>query len=299
LNLAVDLLPHHKLGLPLKNPVMVASGFGGYGGILAKIGDLSRLGAIVTNPISLRPWPGTPQPRLKEVPAGFLLRTGNQNPGLRHVMRQYAKAWANARTPLIVRICGADASEYAALAGRLENVEGVAGFEVAFPPLNMGRERVDAGLEAIRAASEATILPVLALLPLLMPLDLPQMCVAAGADALTIAAPGQGMLVGPTERTPFRGEVFGAGMLPLTLHTLWCVAQRVQVPLIGRGSIHAVDDVLAYLMAGAQAAQVGSALLRQPGAVWDILDGLERWMLREGIEDIAALVGKALPPSNS
>ena len=295
MNCAVELASQHKTGLALKNPLMIASGFGGYGLELSRMYDISRLGAIVTAPVSLHPWPGSSQPRLKEVAAGYLLHTGDQNPGLRQVLRQYAKAWASWDTAVIVRLAGASADEYATLAARLENVEGVAGLELKLTQAGKGQEEIAAAQELLRAVRQATALPLLAVLPLPVAGGLPEAAVEAGADALVVAAPTQGTLLITQERAPFTGELYGAGLLPLSLHELHRIAQRVSAPLIGRGGIHSADDALAYLLAGASAVQVDSAILRQPTAPWDIREELERWMLAQGIADIAELIGGALP----
>src|SRR5688572_32661279 len=87
----IELAPQHKTGLPLTSPVMLASGCCGYGEVYGPLLNLAAFGAIVTQPITLRPRRSTVQRRLAETVSGFLLDTGQQNPGVRKILQQYTK----------------------------------------------------------------------------------------------------------------------------------------------------------------------------------------------------------------
>ena len=299
MDLSVELAPGQKLGLALRNPIIIASGFGGYSTELAKAGDLSRLGALVTGPVSRRAWPGSAQPRLREVPGGYLAHTGKQNPGLRSILRDHARAWANLGLPIIVRLAGADGYDQAAIASRLESVAGVAAFEMSIPAPEGDAGRLAMGLEALEAVRQATLLPLIVSLPFPVPAGLPEQCAEAGADALCVTSPPGGIAVQPDGRGVFQGQLFGPTALPMILREVARVAAGSELPLIGRGGIHTVEDALAYLRMGARAVQIDSAIFRQPAAPWDILAGLERWMEQEGARDIAEIIGSALRRSAS
>ncbi|NLS76506.1 MAG: hypothetical protein GXY76_04505 [Chloroflexi bacterium] len=298
MDLSVELAPSQKLGLPLRNPIMIASGFGGYSVELAKAGDLSRLGALVTGPVSRRAWPGAAQPRLREVPGGYLARTGKQNPGLRSVLRDHARAWANLGLPIIVRLAGADGYEQASVAARLESVAGVAGFEMSIAGSEDDEERLALGLEAVEAVREATVLPLIVSLPFPVAASLPRQCAEAGADALCLTSSLLGTAPSSEGRAAWQGQFFGPAVLPLVLREFERVAASSDLPLIGRGGIHTSEDALAFLRMGAQAVQIDSAVLRQPTAPWDILAGLEQWMAQEGARGIAEVIGSARRQGN-
>lgn len=274
----IDLAPQRKSGLLLKNPVMIASGFGGYGIEMSKLGDLARLGALVTNPLSAHPWPGTPQPRLWETAGGFLLRTGNSNPGLGHVLRHEAKEWPGWDMPVIVRLAAADLGGYARLAARLEGVEGVAGLEIRLPVDGDQTEGLSESIDVVAAVREATLLPLLVMLPLPAPPYLPEVCLEAGADALVVAAPTTGALWDSEAKTFYSGDWYGLGAMPQVLHEVRQIATQVRAPLIARGGIQSAEEAIACLRAGAKAVQVDSVILRQPTMPWQIANDLEDWL---------------------
>lgn len=287
MNLSVHLAPHHKCGLDLLNPIMIASGFGGYGVELARIGDLGRLGALITNPLSLRPWPGTRQPRLREVPAGFLLQVGWQNPGLRHVLRHDAASWAHWGVPIIVHICGGDAAEHARLAARVEVVPGVAGLALS-PTPGIARDEVESALlEATSQVRAAATMPLLVELPFMANVLLARRCVELGADALVVSAPPLGWLPDMASGVVYQGQLFSPALLPLCLRQLG-LATELDVPLIARGGVHTLDDILACLAAGARAVLLDSVILRQPAAPWELLAALEVWLQARGLDSLAA-----------
>lgn len=269
MNSEIELVNGQKVGLTLRNPIMVASGYGGYGTELARWGDLSLLGGAITGPVSPRPWPGADQPRLCEVAGGYLLHTGNQNPGVRRVLRDHAKTWAASGATVIVRVCGSCVEDYAAVVARLEGVEGVSGFELDVTSPDATDDDLGASLDVIRAVREATILPVLAVVPLFGPRDLPIWCIEEGADALVVASPSRGQCAVGAEL--LRGQLFAPALRPLVEYRVAQVAEQVEASVVARGGIHSARDVLAYLSAGARAVQVDSAIVRDPTVPWRIL----------------------------
>src|SRR2546427_11378172 len=126
-NLSVDVLPCHKRGLALSNPVMPASGTFGNGLEYAKIFDIQRLGAIVSKAITLRPRQGNAQPRIVETAGGMLNSIGLQNIGIEAILRDVAPVWSTWRGPVIANIAGESIPNYAELARRLDGGAGVGG----------------------------------------------------------------------------------------------------------------------------------------------------------------------------
>jgi dihydroorotate dehydrogenase (NAD+) catalytic subunit len=305
LKLSVELAPHSQRGLLLKNPVMTASGTVEYGIEYAKMVDIQRLGAIVCKGTTLAPRPGNPQPRLAETASGLLNSVGLQNIGIDALIKEKAPTWAAWSVPVIVNIAGKSAEEYAEIARRLEGVAGVSSIEVNIGCPNVVQGGMEFGqspetaAEVTRAVKSQTSLPVIVkLTPNVTDIvPIAQAVAGAGADALSLINTVVGMAIDITQRRPFLGGVSGGlsgpAIKPIALYMVWRVSQAVEVPIIGCGGIGCADDALEFIMAGANAVQTGTANLVAPNAPLEVLEGIERFMDREGIKDIAELVGTA------
>jgi dihydroorotate dehydrogenase (NAD+) catalytic subunit len=285
LDLSVDLISRGKIGLSLKNPLLVASEFAGYGAELARLGDVGLLGGIVTAPVGRRPWPGAQQPRVSDVPAGLLLHTGDQNPGVRAVLRHHAGAWADLRAAVIVRVVGASPDACASVVRNMEGASGVSGFHFYTGPRGAPMSDIEAQIDVVAAMREQTILPLLVALPLGVSVEQAGWFIEEGADALVLCAPPMGA------DAARRGGLHGPALLPLVLAELGRLAGQVNVPLVARGGVQTCDDLVACLRAGAGAVQIGSAIARNPNAPWTILRELEEWAQGAGIESIGKVVG--------
>jgi dihydroorotate dehydrogenase (NAD+) catalytic subunit len=107
----------------------------------------------------------------------------------------------------------------------------------------------------------------------------------------------KGMAIDVTKRRPFLGSITGGlsgpAIKPVALFMVYKVAEVVNIPVIGCGGIACAHDALEFIMAGASAVQVGTASFADPHAALDILEGIERFMEKEGVKDIAELIGVA------
>lgn len=308
MNLAVELAPHNKRGLQLKNPVMTASGTAGYGMEYAELVDIESLGAIVSKAITLKPRSGNPQIRLAETASGLLNSIGLQNVGVDTLIKEKAPIWSTWGVPVIVNIAGESIAEYGELAGKLEGVAGVSGIEinVSCPNVTMGGMEFGKSPEIAAAVTEAvksrTTLPVMVkLTPNVTDItEIARAVVEAGADAISLINTLTGMAIDVSNRKPFLGSVTGGlsgpAIKPIALYMVYQVAQAVDVPIIGCGGIASADDALEFIMAGASAVQMGTATMVNPNAPLEVVDGLEHFMQSEGINDIAELIGAARLP---
>ena len=308
MNLSVELAPHNKRGLQLKNPVMTASGTAGYGMEYAELVDIERLGAIVSKAITLKPRSGNPQIRLAETASGLLNSIGLQNVGVDTLIKEKAPIWSTWGVPVIVNIAGESIAEYGELAGKLEGVAGVSGIEinVSCPNVAMGGMEFGKSPEIAAAVTEAvksrTTLPVMVkLTPNVTDItEIARAVVEAGADAISLINTLTGMAIDVSNRKPFLGSVTGGlsgpAIKPIALYMVYQVAQAVDVPIIGCGGIACTDDALEFIMAGASAVQMGTATMVNPNAPLEIVEGMERFMQGEGINDIAELIGAARLP---
>lgn len=308
MNLCVQLAPSNRRGLLLTNPVMTAAGTVGYGTDYARLVDIEKLGAIVTKGTTLSPRFGNPQPRLFETASGILNSIGLENIGIDAVVREKAPIWATWRVPVIVNIAGESIADYAELARKLEGVAGISGIEVNISCPNVARGGMEFGkspetaAEVTRAVKSQTALPtIVKLTPNVADIASIARAVAdAGADAISLINTVAGMAIDISKRKPFLGGITGGlsgpTIKPIALYMVYQVSQAVAVPIIGCGGISSTDDALEFIMAGASAVQIGTAIMINPKAPIEIVQGIERFMEREGVADIAQLVGAAKAP---
>lgn len=283
---------------------MTASGTFAYG-LDWPFFDVNELGAIVTKSTTLRPRSGNPQRRTAETPAGMLNSIGLQNPGVTEVIERYAPVWARWSVPVIVSVLGAIPDEYAAVAERLDGVEGVAGIEVNISSPNAQRGGMEFGQDPEAAATvtdavvKATTLPVIVkLTPNVTDIvSVARAVVDAGAAALCLINTLQAMAIEAPSGRPVIGATFaglsGPAIKPVGLRMVYQVARAVDVPVIGCGGIATATDALEYIEAGAWAVQVGTATFANPYAPLEVLRGLEATLAARGVGSLADVRGLA------
>ncbi|MAH39635.1 MAG: dihydroorotate dehydrogenase B catalytic subunit [Dehalococcoidales bacterium] len=305
MKLSVQLVSQNRCGLLLANPVMTASGTFGYGTEYSHLFDIGRLGAIVTKGTTLFPRDGNAQPRLAETAGGLLNSIGLQNIGASALIKEKAPIWANWRLPIIVNIAGETTRDYAKLASVLDGVVGISGLEVNISCPNIKAGGVEFGAEPKSAARITAAVRDATSLPLLVKLtpntgDIVGVAMAvadAGADGLSLINTLKGMAIDITRRRPLLGSVTGGlsgpAIKPVALAMVYEVAGSVDLPIVGCGGITCASDAIEFIMAGASAVQVGTASFANPRAPLDVLEGIEKFMEKEGIKDIAELIGAA------
>jgi len=303
MNLSVQLAPKHKKGLTLANPVMTASGTFGWGTEYQHLFDIQRLGAIVCKGTTLKPREGNPQPRIAETPCGVLNSIGLQNIGVEAVLKEKAPVWAGWRVPVIVNIVGIRIEDYARLASMLDGVAGISGLEVNIGCPNIEAGGVEFGTRPEPAAEVTAAVKAATSLPIMVKLtpktgDIAEVAKAvenAGADAVSLINTPRGMVIDIAKRKPLLGNKYGGlsgpAIRPIALHMVYSVAGAVEIPVVGMGGIATASDALQFIMAGASAVEVGTANFTNPGAPLDILEGIEQFMKKEGVEDINELIG--------
>ncbi len=304
-NFAVQLAPEHPRGLLLANPVMTASGTFGYGTEYGHLFDVQRLGAIICKGTTLKPREGNAQPRLAETASGLLNSIGLENIGVNALIKEKAPIWAKWHLPVIVNIAGETVDDYARLASQLDGVAGVSGLEVniSCPNVKAGGAEFganpDSAAEVTKAVRQATTLPILVKLTP-NTTDITKVAVAvaeAGADAISLINTLKGMAIDITGRRPLLGNITGGlsgpAIKPVALYMVYAVAGAIDIPIVGCGGITTAGDALEFIMAGASAIQVGTAGFINPRAPLDVLEGIEQFMVKEGIKDIKEIIGVA------
>lgn len=248
-----------KRDLTLTQPWTNAAGMLGFSDEARRLVDLARLGAFITNPVSLQPRSPASGPRLVGFPGGFLLHTGHPNPGLSEVIRRHRRRWAELPCPVIVHLLLRTPEEAAQMAERLEPIEGVAALELGLE--TMAPEHVAATVDMASASQR----PILVRLPLGSSWEAAQAAALAGAAAITLGPP-RGALPAPTGGI-LRGRLYGPALFPLALQAVSLLARQVDCPVIGSGGLYSSEALQAMLAAGAAAVQLDTVLWTEPETV--------------------------------
>ena len=305
MDLSIQLAPRHPKGLVLANPVMTASGTFGYGTEYSELIDIQRLGAVVCKGTTLLPREGNPQPRLVETSHGLLNSVGLENIGVDAVVKDKAPIWASWRVPVIVNIAGESVSEYVEVATRLEGVAGVSGVELNISCPNVAFGALEYGANPHLAAEVTAAVKAVTSLPLIVKLspnvtdvvEIALVVEGSGADAVCLINTVKGLAIDINEdRNYFRaisGGLSGPAIKPIALRMVYDVAKAVQIPVIGCGGISCASDALEFVVVGASAVQVGTATLTNPRAALDIREGIEHFMMEQGLQNLTELVGIA------
>ncbi len=282
-------------GLRLANPVGLASGTAGFGFELAELIDLDSIGAVYTKGTTRLPRAGNAPPRVAETTGGMLNSIGLQNPGVDHVAREYAPRFTQWRCAVIVNVAGASVDEYVDCVRILDRADGVAGYElnISCPNiahgLDLGRDPQGAArvTAAVRAVTERCV--VVKLSPNVTDIAVVAGAVeSAGADAVSAVNTFIGMKIHRHARRPVlpragTGGLSGPAIKPLALAAVAAVRAAVRIPVIGVGGISDTGDAVDFLIAGADAVQVGTATFADPATASDIVDGLADYLAQAGL----------------
>ena len=289
-------------GVELKNPVMTASGTFGSGAEYSEFVDLNRLGAVVTKGVANVPWPGNPTPRIAEVYGGMLNAIGLQNPGIDVFAKRDIPFLKQYDTKIIVNVCGKTTEDY------IEVVERLADEPVDLLEINISCPNVKEGGIAFGQdpkAVEAITREVKkhAKQPVIMKLspnvtDITVMAKAAeagGADVLSLINTLTGMKIDINRRAfaiaNKTGGMSGPAVKPVAVRMVYQVANAVKIPVIGMGGIMTAEDALEFILAGATAVSIGTANFINPDTTIRVIEGIEAYMKKYGVEDIHELIG--------
>jgi dihydroorotate dehydrogenase (NAD+) catalytic subunit len=242
-----------KRDLFISTPLMNAAGTLGFAPDPRGPLDLDRLGAFVTNPVSVTSRKPARGERYIPFPGGFLLHTGYPNPGLSSLIRKCAPRWERSPLPVVVHLLAQDPDGLAAMVERLEGVGAVMAVEVGLPPGS------DPDLASQMAHAALGELPVILRLPFENSEELALAVVETGVSAISISPP-RGTLVGVNERH-ISGRIYGAAIFPQALAAVQRLA-GIGIPLIGSGGVYRSGDITAMLSAGAMAVQLDTVLWR-------------------------------------
>jgi dihydroorotate dehydrogenase (NAD+) catalytic subunit len=290
-------------GIPLRNPVIAASGTFGYGIEFATILDLGKLGALVTKGLSREPIAGNPSPRLWHTAAGMLNSVGLQNVGVAAFIRDKLPKLRQFSVPVIANVFGYAEDDYLEVVRALENAAGIAAYELNVSCPNTAHGGIFFSSDPKSLASLVAKVRALAKRPLIVKLSpnvaaiqpFAQAAEEAGADAVSLVNTFISLAIDVETRRSRIGAGFGGlsgpAIKPIALRMVYEAAQAVKIPVIGLGGIASGEDAAEFLIAGARAVEVGTANFVDPKAPQRIARELERLLRRLGLGNVNELVG--------
>jgi dihydroorotate dehydrogenase (NAD+) catalytic subunit len=291
----------------LKNPVLTASGTCGYGAEYAPYMDLSQLGGFITKSVTVHPRRGNPPQRIVETPGGMLNAIGLANVGLDEFVRTKIPYIAKMGTAVFVNVAGHSIDDYLTVCERLDPLPEIAGVElnVSCPNVSDGLMfGTDPALLKDLVTKVRTIIKRGTLIVKLSPnvTDITRTAraaIEAGADALSMVNTFLGMAIDiHTWRSMLAngsGGMSGPAIKPLAIHLVhrvWReVARNTGTPIIGLGGIRRWEDAIEFILAGASAVAVGTALYIDPTTPSQIVDGIDKYLQQRQIQSIRELTG--------
>lgn len=302
------MIPNLKVniaGIEMKNPLMTASGTYGFGEEFTDFYSPEILGGIITKTIRLHEHPGNPTPRIAESASGILNSVGIPSKGIEHYIEHYVPIIKELNIPVIQSIVGNDYDEYIELTDRLSELGILAGIELNLSCPNLAEGGLELGLDPdaiykfVKNIKKNTDLPII---PKLTPntadiAALAQSAEEGGADCIAMINTVRAMAIDIKTRKPVLGNkvggLSGPAIKPIALYQIYEVYKAVDIPIIGMGGASNYEDVIEFMLAGANAVALGVVNFIDPEAPIHILKGLEEYLIKNNIDDINSLVGAA------
>jgi dihydroorotate dehydrogenase (NAD+) catalytic subunit len=294
-------------GLDFSSPLVLLSGCVGFGEEYTRVEGFanSDAGAIVLKGTTLNPRLGNAPHRVCETPAGMLNAIGLQNPGVDHVVHKVLPQLDFGETRFIANVCGSTLEEYVEVTRRFDQ-SAIDAIEINISCPNVKEGGVAFGNYPETSARVVAACRAATRKPLITKLSPNQTdirenarrCIEAGSDALAVINTVMGMAVDVDTRRPVIGNVQGGLSGPaikpialLKVHQVYEVARRHRVPIIGQGGITTVKDALQFLIAGASAVGIGTALFYDPLVCKKINEGIAEYLRAHAVANVSKLVG--------
>ncbi len=294
-------------GLSFASPIVLLSGCVGFGEEYTRVEGFSNrdAGAVVLKGTTLQPRLGNVPHRIYETPAGLLNAIGLQNPGTDHVVKRILPELDFAETRFIANVSGSTIEEYVEVTRRFDQSR-IDAIEINISCPNVKEGGVafgnypDMSAQVVAACRRVTRKP---LITKLSPnqTDIKEnarRCIEAGTDAFAVINTMMGMAVDVNKRRPVIGNVQGGLSGPaikpialLKVHQVYEVARPHGVPIIGQGGITTATDALEFIIAGATAVGVGTALFYDPLVAKKINTGIAEYLRDNGFANVTELVG--------
>jgi dihydroorotate dehydrogenase (NAD+) catalytic subunit len=291
-------------GIPLKNPIVAASGTFGYGVEFEDVVHLARLGGLVVKGLSKEPMIGNPPPRLWETAAGMLNAIGLQNIGAPAFLEEKLPHLRQIKNIVVIaNIFGYTREDYERTIEILNEGDEIAAYELNVSCPNTAQGGLQFGSDPRTLDELVTTAKRVARRPLIVKLSpnvtsIAQMAYVAqesGADALSLINTFVAMAIDPETRKPRIANVTaglsGPAIKPIAVRMVYDAAHAVKIPVIGMGGISTPEDVIEFMLAGASAVQIGTASYWDPCATEKIVDELQQWCADHHVDRIADVTG--------
>lgn len=296
------------LGFPMNSPVIGASGTAGYGVEYETLCDFNKIGGISGKGLTLHGQYGNLGERLWETPSGLINSIGLQNPGVQHFidveLQEMLELKKKYGTLVIANLGGHSEEEYVAGAQLLsESAVDVIELNISCPNVKEGGMAY--GVKAEAAGIVTGMVRKVCTKPLMVKLspqaeNIAEMCKAveaAGADAISLTNTFQACAIDLEKRKPVFNNIFaglsGPAVRPIALRMVWQAVGAVNIPVVGLGGIATGRDALEFIMAGAQAVQVGAASFANPRAMQTVAEEMAQWMDKNGVKTLDEIRGCA------
>ncbi len=292
--------------LEFKNPVLTASGTCGFGPELEDFFDPSLLGGIVMKGTTLENRDGNKYPRMAETAAGMLNAVGLQNKGIKNFIENIYPEVRKYNTNLIINVNGATIDEYVELSEIVNDLDDIPAIElnISCPNVKMGGMVFGTHLptatkviKAVRKAYNKTL--IVKLSPNVTDIvEFAKTSEDEGADSVSLINTLLGMAVDSKTRKPLlstiTGGLSGPAVKPVALRMVWQVANAVNIPVIGMGGIMNTADAIEFMLAGATAIQVGTAIFIEPDSPAKIVEGLNKYLDDNKFDKASDIIGALL-----
>lgn len=294
-------------GIELSNPIIAASGTFGYGIEFEDIVSLDRIGGLVTKGLSREPMAGNEAPRIIQTASGMMNAIGLQNIGVEAFLEKKLPPMSRYPTcAVIVNVFGNCTEDYIAVLDRLNQVNGIAAYELNVSCPNVHEGGMIFGSDAKLLAELVTKAKIRANRPLIVKLspnvgsiaEMARVAEGSGADALSLVNTFLALAVDPETRKPrianVTGGLSGPAIKPIAVRMVYEAAKAVKIPILGMGGIMTPEDAVEFLLVGATAVEVGTASYSDPRAVERIAKGLEHWCRSHNVKAVSDLTGGIL-----
>ncbi|TLU81651.1 MAG: dihydroorotate dehydrogenase [Chlorobium sp.] len=293
-------------GLDLKSPVLLASGTISYAEEISTLCDLSKIGGVVTKAISLEPRTGNTPQRIAETPSGMINAIGLANVGLERFIAEKVPFLRHLDTAVIVNIAGRSIDDYCEVVSRLDDVEGLNGYEINLSCPNVKGECMIMGVSreaTFEIVSELRKITSRHLMIKLTPnvTSISSIALAAeeaGADSVSLINTVVGMAINYKTRRPLlkniTGGLSGPAIKPIALAKVWEVYNSVKIPIVGMGGIAGFEDAMEFLLAGSRAIQIGTMNFVYPDIGEKVAKAIEEYFSAPGTTPIKEYSGSLI-----
>lgn len=296
------MLKTELLGCTMKNPLIGASGTYGFGEEYASFYDPSIIGGISSKGLTLNPRPGNTGIRVCETPSGIMNSIGLENPGVKHFIEEILPEMRKMDTVILANLGGHSVEDYL-IAAEMLNEAAIDMIELNISCPNVASGGMAFGLHCQDAAAITAKVKEVSRHKIVVklspngdnPAELAKACEAAGADGISLVNTFQAMAVDVKNRRPVFDNVYaglsGPGIFPIALRMVRDTARAVKIPVIGMGGIQSAEDVIAMIMVGAKAVEIGTMNLVEPHIVPKLIADLESYMNEENIGSLDEIRG--------